>query len=296
MTGSINWRADMGDDDARFSRREFATLSLAAGLTAATAIAAPNDIVDTDIVVPTTAGSCDAALVHPQGGGPWPAVILFTDVFGLRPTMRDMAKRMAANGYVVLIPNPYYRSSKAPGLPSNLDFSSPQDREKIAKIREPLTNDAISADTMAYVKYLDSQKVVNRRAKMGVFGYCMGGPFTILAAAANPERIVAAGSFHGGGLVTDKPDSPHLLIARTKAHYYFAIATNDDQRQPDAKVKLDAACKAAHLSASIEVYEGCLHGWCVKDMPTQGGQPIYNEAQAERAWAALTMLFKQARV
>ena len=288
----------MAEQSNGISRREFTAFSLAAGVAAAankSAIAAQT--VDSDISITTPGGVCDAAFIHPQGKGPFPAVILFTDVFGLRPTMREMAARLAASeGYAVLVPNPYYRTSKAPGLPTGLDFGSPADRDKIAKVRAPLTDEAVTSDTVAYVNYLDSQSVVHKKAKMGVFGYCMGGPFTMQAAAANPERIGAGASFHGGGLVTDKPDSPHLKVPKMKAQFYFAIAMNDDQRQPDAKTKLDEAFKAVNLPAKIEVYDGCLHGWCVKDMPLQDGKPIYNEAQAERAWGDLKALFKSAHV
>jgi len=289
----------MSEESNSISRREFTALSLAAGAAVAGSAsgAAAGDMVDTDVSVTTPSGTCDAALIHPKGNGPFPAVILFADVFGLRPTMREMAARLAASGgYAVLVPNPYYRTTKAPGLPMTLDFNSPADREMIAKVRGPLTDDAVTSDTVAYVKFLDSQPRVNKRAKMGVFGYCMGGPFTMQAAAANPERIGAGASFHGGGLVTDKPDSPHLKVPKMKAQFYFAVAMNDDQRQPDAKTKLDEAFKAAKLPAKIEVYDGCLHGWCVKDMPAQAGKPIYNEAQAERAWGELTGLFKTAHV
>jgi carboxymethylenebutenolidase len=288
----------MSEDTSNFSRREFTALSLAAGLSAAGASnAAAGETVDTDIVITTPNGSCDAALIHPKGKGPYPACILFTDVFGLRATMREMAARLAGSqGYAVLVPNPYYRSSKAPGLPMTLDFQNPADRDKIAKIREPLTNDAISSDTVTYVKYLDGLNVINKKAKIGVFGYCMGGPFTMLAAAANPERIGAGASFHGGGLVTDKPDSPHLLVPKMKAQFYFGVADNDDKRQPDAKTQLDEAFKAAKLPAKIEVYDGCAHGWCVKDMPLQAGKPLYDEKGAERAWGELQSLFKRAHV
>jgi carboxymethylenebutenolidase len=289
----------MTEESNSISRREFAALSLAAGVAVAghASGAAAEDMVDTDVSVTTQSGTCDAALIHPKGKGPFPAVILFTDVFGLRPTMREMAARLAASGgYAVLVPNPYYRTSRAPGLPMTLDFNSPADREKMAKVREPLTDDAVTSDTVAYVKFLDSQPMINKKAKMGVFGYCMGGPFTMQAAAANPDRIGAGASFHGGGLVTDKPDSPHLKVSKMKAQFYFAVAMNDDQRQPEAKTKLDEAFKAAKLPAKIEVYDGCLHGWCVKDMPLQAGKPIYNETQAERAWGELTGLFKTAHV
>jgi carboxymethylenebutenolidase len=211
--------------------------------------------------------------------------------------MRDMAKRLAANGYTVLVPNPFYRTSKAPGLPITLDFSSAEDRAKIAKVREPLTDEAVMSDSTAYVKYLDSQAMVSKKAKMGVFGYCMGGPMTMQAAAANPTRVGAGASFHGGGLVTDKPDSPHLKVPQMKAQFYLAIATNDDQRQPDAKTKLAEAFKAANLPEKQEVYEGCMHGWCVKDMPNgPDGKPLYNEAEAEKAWGELTVLYKRAVV
>ncbi len=289
----------MTDDTNKFSRREFTALSLAAGVTVASGAAGATaaDMVDTDVVVTTPNGSCDAALIHPKGKGQWPGVILFVDVFGLRPTMRDMAKRLAADGYTVLVPNPYYRTTKAPGLPSTLDFTSADDRAKIAKVREPMTDQAVMSDTTAYVKFLDAQPTVAKKAKMGVFGYCMGGPMTMQAAAANPTRVGAGASFHGGGLVTDKPDSPHLKVPQMKAQFYFAIATNDDQRQPDAKTKLAEAFKAANIPEKQEVYVDCLHGWCVKDMPmAPDGKPIYNEAQAERAWGELTALIKRAAV
>jgi carboxymethylenebutenolidase len=288
----------MSDEPNTISRREFTALSIAAGLAAAAGAsgATPAQMVDTDVQVTTSAGVCDAALIHPRGGS-WPGVILFTDVFGLRPTMRDMAKRLAADGFTVLVPNPFYRTSKAPGLSTDIDFNNAADRAKIDMLRAPLTSDAVMQDATAYVKFLDSQSSVNKKAKMGVFGYCMGGPMTLQAAASSPGRIGAGASFHGGGLVTDKPNSPHLLVAKIKAQYYFGIAMNDDQRQPDAKTKLDEAFKAANLQAKIEVYDGCLHGWCVKDMPNAPGKPpIYNEAQAERAWGELVSLYKRAHV
>ncbi len=287
----------MSDGPNTISRREFAALSIAAGVAAATGASAATakEVIDGDVQVTTPAGVCDAALVHPRDGS-WPAAILFTDVFGLRPTMRDMAKRLAADGYTVLIPNPFYRTSKPPGLSLDLDFKNPADRSKIDVLRAPLTSQAVMLDATAYVKFLDSQASVNKKAKIGVFGYCMGGPMTMQAAAANPDRIGAGASFHGGGLVTDKQDSPHLLVPKMKAQYYFGIAMNDDQRQPEAKTKLDEAFKAAKLQAKIEVYEGCKHGWCVKDMPEDDAKPIYNEPQAERAWGELVSLFKRAHV
>ena len=288
----------MADDPNTISRREFTALSLAAGVAAATGAsgAAAAEVIDEDVRLTTAAGVCDAALVH-QKKGAWPGVILFTDVFGLRPAMRDMAKRLAADGFTVLVPNPFYRTSKPPGLSTDIDFNSAADRAKIDALRAPLTGEAVMQDATAYVKFLDSQASVDKKATMGVFGYCMGGPMTMQAAASNPDRIGAGASFHGGGLVTDKPDSPHLLVPKMKAQFYFGVAMNDDQRQPDAKTKLDEAFKAANLPAKIEVYDGCLHGWCVKDMPnTPGKAPIYNAPQAERAWGELKSLFQRAHV
>ncbi|MGA2187528.1 MAG: dienelactone hydrolase family protein [Steroidobacteraceae bacterium] len=286
----------MTQERPTISRREFTALTLAAGVSAAAGAAAAADIQDTDVLVKTPSGSCDAALIHPGGAGRWPAAILFPDAFGLRPTMRAMAKRLAADGFTVLVPNPYYRSTKAPGLASDFDFGNPADRAKLEALRAPLTSDAVMQDAAAYVAFLDAQPRVNRKKKMGVVGYCMGGAMTMQAAAANPERIGAGASFHGGGLVTDKPDSPHLLAPRIKAQFYFGIAANDDAKQPDAKIKLREAFDAAKVPAKIEVYDGTTHGWCVQDMPLQAGKPIYNEAQAERAWNELTALYKRAAV
>jgi carboxymethylenebutenolidase len=248
----------------------------------------------TDVEIPTPSGVCDASLVQPNGTGQWPGVVLFADALGLRPAMRDMAKRLARDGYTVLVPNPYYRSSKAPGLPSGFSFSNPADREKLNTLRAPLTADAVTADATAYLSFLDAHGAVKKSARMGAFGYCMGGSMTMRAAAAMPHRVGAGASFHGGGLVTDNPDSPHLLVSRIKARYYFGIAANDDANDLEAKTRLREAFDGAELSAKIEVYEGCLHGWCVKDMPlSPDGKPIYNEAQAERAWNELVALFKQ---
>jgi carboxymethylenebutenolidase len=292
----------MNDDSQKISRRKFTVLSIAAGAAAATGLsaaataAAASGVTQSDVQVPTSSGICDAALVHPSGKGRWPGVILFVDAFGLRPAMRDMAKRLAADGYTVLVPNPYYRSTKAPGIGPGFDFTNTADRAKLDALRAPITSEAVMQDAAAYVKFLDAQSSVDKHAAMGVFGYCMGGPMTLQAAAAVPDRIGAGASFHGGGLVTDKPDSPHLLVPKIKAQFYFGIAANDDQRQPDAKSKLDEAFHAANLPAKIEVYAGTQHGWCVKDMPVQAGKPIYNEAQAERAWSELTALYSRAHV
>jgi carboxymethylenebutenolidase len=304
----------MPEPPLTISRREFTALSIAGGVAAAAGAAGAagatgattresvdttresvdttRETVDTDVQVTTPAGACDAALIHPRRGS-WPGVILFTDVFGLRPTMRAMAQRLAAEGYTVLVPNPFYRTAQPPGLSLDIDFNNPADRARIDVLRAPLRPDAVMQDASAYVKFLDAEAPVSRRARMGAFGYCMGGPMT-LQAAANPGRIGAGASFHGGGLVTDTSDSPHLLVPSLKARFYFALAMNDDQRRPEAKTELADAFEKAGLQATIDVYDACLHGWCVKDMPQPAGKPpIFNAVQAERAWSGLVDLFKR---
>jgi carboxymethylenebutenolidase len=278
------------DQDPTLSRREFAALSAAAaGASAMAGSAQAAEVVETEVAIKTADGTCDAALYHPAGKGTWPAVLIWTDIFGLRPAFRDMGRRLAAQGYVVLVPNPFYRTRKAPVFDAQtpFDFNNPADRAKLPPLTAPLTPEAVTRDAVTFLAFLDSQKTVNRKAKAGVQGYCMGGPMTMRTAAALPDRIGAAGSFHGGGLVTDKPDSPHLLAPRIKARYYFGIASNDDQKQPDAKDKLKAAFGD---QAKIEVYGDAMHGWCVP------GSAVYNQAAAEKAWGELTALYKGALV
>ena len=254
-------------------------------------------MLDSDVQIKTASGVCDAALIYPNGVGRWPAVVFYVDAFGLRPSMRDMAKRLAHDGYSVLVPNPYYRSTRTPGVPPGANFSNPADRHKIMELRAPLTAEAVTRDAVSYMEFLDSHPAVKKEAKIGVVGYCMGGSMTMRAAAAFPERIGAGASFHGGALVTDKPDSPHLLVPRIKAQYYFGIAANDDANEPNSKIELKEAFKRSGTMAKIEVYEGCMHGWCVKDMPMPSdGKAIYNEPQAERAWNELIALFTRALV
>lgn len=286
------------DDPSHMTRREFTALSLAAGVAVAIGTAAARaeaTTVEQDVEVKTPDGTCDAVLVRPEGDGRWPAVILFPDAFGLRPTMRAMARRLAADGYAVLAINPFYRSTRAPGTGPDFDFQDPAARKKLEAFRAPLTNDAVARDARAFVAYLDGQPFVKTSARAGAFGYCMGGLMS-LQAAAGAERIGAAASFHGGGLVTDKPGSPHLLVPKMTGQFLVAIAASDDAQQPDAKTKLREAFATANLPATVEVYEGTLHGWCVPDMPMRDGKPIYDEAQAERAWKALTALFGAALV
>jgi carboxymethylenebutenolidase len=276
-------------------RRDFVTVSVGAGLaaTAGSAATAGLDVVETDVEIKTSDGTCDAAFIHPKTGS-YPGVLLWPDAFGLRPSMREMGKRLAAEGYSVLVPNPFYRVAKAPfSDASNFSFQNPTDMAKLrplmASVNAPGNPEK---DATAYVGFLDAQKEVNKAKKIGTQGYCMGGPLVVKTAAALPERIGAGASFHGGGLVTDKPDSPHLLAPKIKASMYFGVASNDDERQPDAKDKLKAAFVAAKVPVEVEVYAGALHGWCVPDMPLQNGKPIYNKPDAERAWAKLLALYK----
>jgi len=277
------------------ARRDFVALSVTAGLavTAAQSAAAASDVVETNIEIKTPDGTCDAAFIHPKTGS-YAGVLIWPDAFGLRPAMRDIGKRLAAEGYSVLVPNPFYRVSKAPFTDaSHFNFQDPADMAKLrplmASVNAPGNPEK---DAAAYVGFLDAQKEVDKAKKMGTQGYCMGGPLVVRTAATLPDRIGAGASFHGGGLVTDKPESPHLLAPKIKARMYFGIASNDDARQPDAKDKLKEAFAAAKVPAEIEVYAEALHGWCVPDMPMQNGKPIYNKADAERAWGKLLALYK----
>jgi carboxymethylenebutenolidase len=287
-------------DETAVSRREFGALSLA-GLAAAAgasdAVAAPaRPLTESDVTIKTPDGTCDAAFIHPATGA-YPGVLIWTDVFGLRPSMRGFARRIAAEGYSVLVPNPFYRTAKAPVFddPTKFDFSNQADMAKLPPLTGPLNAPgAAEKDAIAYVAFLDAQKEVDKAKKIGTQGYCMGGPLVVKTAAAIPGRIGAGASFHGGALVTDNPNSPHLLAPKIKARMYFGIAANDDMRQPDQKDKLKAAFAAAHVPAEIEVYAGSLHGWCVPDMPLQDGKPIYNMPDAERAWGKLVALYKAA--
>jgi carboxymethylenebutenolidase len=278
------------------SRRDFVALSAAVGLAAgaASVSAAALEIVETDVAVKTPDGSCDAAFIHPAKGA-HAGVVIWTDIFGLRPAYREFGRRLAAQGYSVLVPNPFYRTAKAPVFSdiSSFDFQSEADRAKLPPLTGPLSvPGAAESDAKAYVEFLDAQTQVSKSRKIGTQGYCMGGPLALKTAAMAPERVGGVGSFHGGGLVTDKPDSPHLLAPRIKARLYIAIAANDDMRQPDAKDKLREAFAAAKVPAEIEVYPRAQHGWCVPDMPPQNGTAIYNKPDAERAWSKLLALYR----
>jgi carboxymethylenebutenolidase len=276
------------------SRRDFVAMSVAAGLAGGTLpAAAALPVVEHAVTIQTPDGSCDAAFIHPASGT-HPGVLVWTDAFGLRPSMRDIGKRLAAQGYAVLVPNPFYRVAKGVVFESaaSVSFADPATRAKLGPLMGSVNAaGAAEKDAAAYIAFLDAQPQVDKSKKIGTQGYCMGGALVVRTAAAVPERIGAGASFHGGGLVTDKPDSPHLLAPRIKARMYFGIASNDDQKQPDAKDKLKTAFEAAKVPAQVEVYPA-KHGWCVPDMPPDNGTPIYSRPDAERAWERLTALYK----
>ncbi len=283
------------------TRRDFAALLVGAGLAAtiqpaaAQSAGAPGlELIESDVEIKTPDGTCDAAFFRPKSGS-YPGVLVWPDAFGLRPSMRDIGRRIAAEGYSVLVPNPFYRVSKAPFTDaSKFNFQNADDMAKLRPLMASVNAPGnAEKDAVAYVAFLDAQKEVNKAKKIGTQGYCMGGALVVRTAATLPDRIGAGASFHGGGLVTDKPDSPHLLAPKIKARMYFGIASNDDAKQPDAKDKLKEAFAAAKVLAEIEVYSA-LHGWCVPDMPVRDGVPIYNKAEAERAWGKLVALYKAA--
>jgi carboxymethylenebutenolidase len=281
------------EEQNELSRRDFVAMGIAAGIVAAAggASAADMQVVEKDVEITTPDGTCNAAYIHPTSGS-HPAVLIWADAFGLRPALRDMGKRLAAQGYTVLVPNPFYRVTKDPKL-DTATFDFAKDRDKIQPLMNSINADgAAEKDAAAFIAWLDQQKEVNKSKKIGTQGYCMGGPL-VMRTAATSARIGAGGSFHGGGLVTDRPNSPHLLAPKIHARMYFGVAKNDDERQPDAKDKLKAALDAAHVANKIEVYPAN-HGWCMPDMPAPANAPIYSKPDAERAWNELLALYKQA--
>ena len=274
------------------SRRHFGALTLGAGLTSWLAPVAHGDelaVTESEVDIHTPDGTADAYFVHPAKGA-HAAVLVWPDIFGLRPAFRQMGKRLAGSGYAVLVVNPFYRKQRAPTAPEHADFDDPATQAALMSLRNSLTPATTQTDGVAFVQWLDGQAAVDRRKRMGTTGYCMTGPFTIRTAAALPERIGAGASFHGGGLVTDKPDSPHLLIPKTRARFLIAIAESDHKRQPEAKDVLREAFAKANLPAEIEVYADTIHGWCPID------SKVYNHDQAEKAWGRMLVLFKSALV
>jgi carboxymethylenebutenolidase len=273
--------------DPTVSRRAFGLMTVvAAGVAGAARAAAP--VVEKDVEIKTPDGVADAALYYPEGKGSWPAVVVWPDVVSLRPVFRDMGRRLAAEGYVVLVPNLYYRAKKAPVVEGSFNFAVPEDRAKLTPLRATVTPEGTDRDAIAYLAFLDSLPQTNKKKKVGTQGYCMGGPLAFRTAAAVPSRVGAVASFHGGGLVTDAPTSPHLTLPQSKSEYLVAIADNDDKQDPTVKDKLKAALDAAKRPNKIEVYTGAAHGWTVK------GSQVYNEPAAEKAWAELLAIYKRA--
>jgi carboxymethylenebutenolidase len=273
------------------ARRDFVA-SVAAGLAAvSTASGAGIPLTETDVEIKMPDGMCDAAFIHPKSGS-HPGVLIWTDAFGLRPSMREIGRRVAAEGYSVLVPNPFYRLGKPPFTDaSKVNFQ--EDRPKInALMASASAPGNPEKDAHAYVAFLDAQKQVNKSKKIGTQGYCMGGGLVVRTAATLPDRIGAGASFHGGGLVTDKPESPHLLAPKIKARMYFGVAASDDKNQPEAKDKLREAFAAAKVIAEVELYTEAIHGWCVSDMPLQNGKSIYNKPDADKAFGKLIALYK----
>lgn len=269
------------------TRRQFGALSASVGLMmllprAANALT----VSEADAEIRTPDGLADGYFVHPTSGA-HAGVLIWPDILGLRPAFRQMGRRLAESGYSVLVVNPFYRQKRAPVVPPGASFADESTRNVVIPLARALSASTHVTDARAFIAWLDAQPAVDTKRKLGTMGYCMGGPITMRSAAAVPERVGAGASFHGGGLVTEAADSPHLLAAKLKAHYLFAIAENDDQREPEAKNVLREAFARASLPAEIEVYAAA-HGWCPPD------SPVYDEAQAERAWGRLLALFESA--
>ena len=265
------------------TRRQFGVL-LGAGV----AMALPRvvnavAVTESEVTIPTPDGTCDAYFVHPSTGKA-PGVLIWPDIFGLRPAFRQMGKRLAESGYSVVVVNPFYRVKKAPTAAAGAATPIAE----VSPLMQALSETTHMTDAKAFIGWLDKQPSVATNRKVGTQGYCMGGPIAFRTAAAVPDRVGAVASFHGGGLVTTQPNSPHLQAVTSKAQFLVAIAANDDQRAPTDKTTLKEAFAKANLQAEVEVYEGSAHGWC----PPDSG--VYNEALAEKAWARLLALYAKA--
>ena len=265
------------------TRRQFGVLLGAGMLMMLPKVVDAVAVTESDVMVTTPDGTADGYFVHPASGTA-AGVLLWPDIFGLRPANRQMAKRLAESGYSVLVVNPFYRTKKAPTADKGAATPIPE----LMPLAQSLTATTQMTDAKAFIGWLDQQASVAKNRKIGTQGYCMGGPIAFRTAAAVPDRIGAVASFHGGGLVTAQPDSPHLLAAKTKAQLLVAIAANDDARSPNEKNVLKETFAAAKLPAEIEVYEGAAHGWCPPD------SSVYNEPQAEKAWSRLLALYGKA--
>jgi carboxymethylenebutenolidase len=241
------------------------------------------DVTERDVTVTTPDGTADCYFVHPVTGAA-AGVLVWPDIFGLRPAFRQMGRRLAESGYSVLVVNPFYRTQKAP----TASKGSATPIGELMPLAKALTETTHMTDARAFIGWLDQQPSVAKNRRIGTQGYCMGGPMAFRTAAAMPDRVGAVASFHGGGLVTNAPNSPHLQVSKTKAHLLIAIAANDDMQRPDDKNVLKDTFAKSNQPAEIEVYTGAAHGWC----PPDSG--VYNEPQAERAWTRLLALYGKA--
>jgi carboxymethylenebutenolidase len=268
------------------NRRQFAAAGVAS-MAAACADAKVGDkggLIEETVRIATPDGTADAFYVRPPRGR-FPGVIMWPDIAGLRDAYKEMGRRLARAGYAVLVVNHYYRSSPAPILKSIAEWRTPEGQARLKPMIAAITPAGTVSDARAFVAWLDKQRSVHPQKGIGTCGYCMGGPYTVRTAYAAPDRVKAAASFHGAGLVGDAPDSPVKLLGQTRASYLFAIARNDDARAPGDKDALKLAAKAAGRPAEVKVYNAD-HGWCTLDAP------VYDKAEAERAWARMLVLFK----
>ena len=282
---------DHFEDDRKFfeerglvTRRQFGVLLGAGVAMMLPKVANAVTVTESEVSVKTPDGTADCYFVHPSAGTA-PAVLVWPDIFGLRPAFRQMGKRLAESGYSVLVVNPFYRVKKAPTAEQGAATPIPQ----LLPLAQAMTETTNMTDAKAFIAWLDQQPSVAKNRKVGTQGYCMGGPLAFRTAAAVPDRVGAVASFHGGNLVMkDNPNSPHLMAAKTKAQFLIAIADNDDMRSPTDKTVMKDTFAAAKLPAEIEVYSGAAHGWC----PPDSG--VYNEPQAEKAWSRLLALYGKA--
>ena len=272
----------------KMSRRTFGKLTAGAGMMMMLpSVLNAQDVMEMDVNIETPDGTADCYFVHPTTGT-HAAVIIWPDILGLRPAFRAMGKRLAQSGYSVLVVNPFYRSAKSPVVGEGASFADPAIAAIVRPMAGQLNATTHVTDARAFVAWVDQQSSVDTSRKIGTMGYCMGGPIVMRTAATLPDRIGAGGSFHGGGLNTTNPDSPHLGIPNMQASMLIAVAANDDERDPESKNVLRAAFDAAGVTAEIEVYEGAMHGWCVPD------SAVYNEPQAEKAWSRMLAIFETA--
>ncbi|MEC8995881.1 MAG: dienelactone hydrolase family protein [Pseudomonadota bacterium] len=270
------------------TRRDFTKLATGAGL----ALMFPpmvnaQAVSERDVNIETPDGVADCYFVYPSMGA-HAAVLVWPDILALRPAFREMGKRLARSGYAVLTVNPFYRDAHAPVVGRGASFSQPEIRNHVLPMARNLNAETHFTDARAFATWLDDQPEVDTNRGIGTTGYCMGGPMVMRTVAAVPDRFAAGATFHGGGLATNAPDSPHLLIPQTQAQILHCIAENDDDNDPQAKVTLRDAYDAAGIAAEIEVYEDAMHGWCAID------SQVYHEAQAEHAWSRLLNLFQNA--